>query len=338
MISSGLLGARVVAGHHRQVGSLAHHLTHDGTLALVAVPAAAEDDDDAALGQGARRLQRPLQRVIGVRVVHQRHPAIFLDALHAPRDALYPLDAFLDVATAEPSPQRHPGRGQNVLQVVRPEQRGLDVDVAGRRFQRGFDAVEAKLHASGRDFSRPSAAEFPGHAPGVADLVVDAGGIGVIAIHHRHAARRKVVVEELPLGLEVGLHVRVVVEMVAREVGEAAGPEGEPVHALLVERVAGHLHHHRVRAGVEHLPEEAVQRQRVRGGVRGLLRPAGEAHVDGADAAHRRASGRADGFEEVGRRRLPVGAGDGEEHQLVGRPLKNIGRDFRQRASRPTAP
>jgi hypothetical protein len=98
-----------------------------------------------------------------------------------------------------------------------------------------------------------------------------------------------------------------------------ARPEDEAVHPVLVQGVAAHLHHHRVAAGVEHLAEERVERERVGRGVGGLERAAREAGVDGPDPAGGRAPGGADALQQPGGGGLPVGAGDAEEHQLARR-------------------
>jgi hypothetical protein len=51
--------------------------------------------------------------------------------------------------------------------------------------------------------------------------------------------------EQTGLGRAVCLHVTVVVEMIAREIGEHGEIEGDAIHASLVERVRGNFHGNR---------------------------------------------------------------------------------------------
>src|SRR5690606_15203615 len=190
-----ILAARVVRGHHRHVGELTGHLTHQAALALVALAAATETHEDPTTGARTRRLQRTPERVVGVRVVHQHRRGPRLDPLHPARDAGDPLDAVLHVAAREAGAQRHACGAHDVLEVVRAEQLALHRHVAGRGLERRLDAVQRVLHVGRADLAGALAAELPGHALLAAQLVVDAHRLRVVAVDDRDAATREVVGE-----------------------------------------------------------------------------------------------------------------------------------------------
>ena len=76
------------------------------------------------------------------------------------------------------------------------------------------------------------------------------------------AVRRQQLGEE-PLGREIRLHIRVVIEMVAGEVGESGGGEREPVETELVEPMARGFERHMIDAGFRQHGEIAMQRHRI---------------------------------------------------------------------------
>ena len=59
-----------------------------------------------------------------------------------------------------------------------------------------------------------------------------------VGVEHRRAVPRQQLGEEAALGREIGRHVGVIIEMVARQVGERRRRQREPVEAELVEPVA----------------------------------------------------------------------------------------------------
>ena len=86
-----VLGARVVGGDDADVGQLGPDAAHQRALLAVAVAAAAEDADQPAAGDDARRAQDVLERVGRVRVVDEHREGLALvHGLEAPRNALRP--------------------------------------------------------------------------------------------------------------------------------------------------------------------------------------------------------------------------------------------------------
>jgi hypothetical protein len=111
----------------------------------------------------------------------------------------------------------------------------------------------------------------------------------------------------------------VVVEVVAREVAEDHGVELDAGGAVLGERVRADLEGAGAVAGIQHLPEHALQVQRLRGGEH-------DGVIDAADAVHHRAQQRAlltrrghDAGHEVCGGGLAVGPGDAHHAQLARR-------------------
>ena len=113
----------------------------------------------------------------------------------------------------------------------------------------------------------------------------------VVDAHHRSGCVRWRSGREQPrLGVEVVLHRRVEVEVVPRQVGEAADREVDAVDAPEAQRVAGHLHHHGVDALFDHQRQQGLQIGRLGGGQRARQVLARDPDADGADQA--RAPGR----------------------------------------------
>ena len=76
--------------------------------------------------------------------------------------------------------------------------------------------------------------------------------------------------EQQRLGLGVGLHGLVEVQMVLRQVREDAHPEADALHAVQHQRVGRHLHDRVRAAGVDHPAQELLQLIGVGRGVLGV--------------------------------------------------------------------
>ena len=154
----------------------------------------------------------------------------------------------------------------------------------------------------------------------------------VVAIEHGVARRRAAgAFEEQLLGGEVGFHVAVKIQMVARQVGEDGGVEVEAVDAAQCQGVGGDLHGDVRAARAFQFGEQAQQIERFRRRVDRLEHAAGQVILDGADHRGGLAGGAQHRIDQVRGGGLAVGPGDaGESEALVG-PPEEIARGERER-------
>ena len=149
----GIFGPRVVAGDDSAVGVPFGDLTHERTLALVAVAAASEDHDQLSAGEGARRLQGTLERIRRVRVVaeHRRVRRDMISSLPATCGTVPRRSRYYRRRLSE----RDCGcsGGQRVLDVDVADQGQRDIGGAARRH-------EPSTHFL-RSVNRTSSAECP---------------------------------------------------------------------------------------------------------------------------------------------------------------------------------
>ena len=93
-------------------------MAHAWPLALVAVAAAPEHDQDAARAERPQHIERPLQRVRRVRIVDQaQHTRRVGYAFEAARNPGHPADAGGNCVAVKPVGQRHAGGQQDIGQV-----------------------------------------------------------------------------------------------------------------------------------------------------------------------------------------------------------------------------
>ena len=310
---AGDFGPGIVGGDHGQIRAADADFAHDGTLRCVAVSAAAKDADDPALAEAAHGAQNVLQGVRGVGVINQ-NGIVFSGGRHD-------LDPALDA----------PGLRQRVggsLKVQTERKRAA---------QNGQGVVHRKaagdLNADGADPTLPVCVE--GHVVGAQDGV---GGIEVsgtlcgacqlfagslrhrpadgLVVHVEHADAAAV--KENRLGLPVGLHRLVKVQMVLGQVRERADGKGDAVHAVQAEGVRADLHHDVGAALLQHLGKQALERKALRGGSLGVQDLVADHVLDRADQTDLCAEDPFQhGFEQEGYGRLAVGSG----HADHGQPL-----------------
>ena len=105
-----------------------------------------------------------------------------------------------------------------------------------------------------------------------------------------------------------------------------------PVDPVLSQAVRGDLHRHRAHALVRHPREQPLQVRRL--GRRAVERHGApvDAHAGRPDHAGREPGGAEHRLQEVGRRRLPVRAGDADQRHALGRPAEE------RRGDRPHRP
>ena len=237
------LSSVTMARSARRGGDLAHHRP----LAAVAVAAAAEHHDQPAARRAAaaRAARSPARRACG----RNRHrPArrcggapTSCSRPGAPLSVSRAATARADVAAGRQRRGRaRPARceawkraGQRQLDVV-PRAQRLRASGAGRAgAARRVEQPQIAAACADRSSSRMPRAARRSRASGRSR--------SLSALSTAVRAGRQQLVEQPQLGREVGLHRAVIVEMVVRQVGEAAGGELHAVEPVLVEAVARRL-------------------------------------------------------------------------------------------------
>ena len=316
-----VLASGVVVGDDDSVGALLHRFRHLRPLAAVPLAAAAEHAPEVSLAQWLERGQRAVQGIGGMGVVHDdQWPRSASEPLHSARDRLgaaqppehgvepMPVQArdrdgcqqVVRVEAAEET-RRHrsiaPGRYD--LQREPPPFPG-DAAPDGRQRDRRRRCISER-QCDGFDAGRNRAEQVP------AERIVD---VDRCVRETRHLEQRR-------LGTRVGIHVRVVVEVIATEVGEYRGVDVDRLDAALVERVRRDLQDEGVEAVVSQCRELAMNLDRTRSGERHGLQPI---RGTGTQRAHDRAAIAAGSCREMGHARLAVGSG----HRSNGQALRRI--------------
>ena len=134
--------------------------------------------------------------------------------------------------------------------------------------------------------------------------------IAIVNADHCGAARHNQVFEQPQLGGEIGFDGRMIVEMVARQIGEGAGSDTDTIEPMLIEAVRGCFQRKMRDALAGQLVERAVQVDRIGRGQRAIVFTFGRHDADRADACGRMPERTPDLAGECGNRRLAAGAGD----------------------------
>ena len=136
---------------------------------------------------------------------------------------------------------RQPGGEQRIGGLIGAEQRQADIDrLAARGEHACAGAKRSAASSSSRSVSpaRPTVSDGAARASGRRDHLA---GVLAVGVDDGHAIRRQQLGEQAQLGGEVGLHRRVIVEVVAAEVGEGRGLQSDAIEPELVEAVRGRL-------------------------------------------------------------------------------------------------
>ena len=169
--------------------------------------------------------------------------------------------------------QGEAGRDEGVLDLELPDEG--QAQVPGAALEQEVHRLREALRPDGFDPQIPAAspdrADRPSCAFGRGDHPL---GIGAVGIDDRRAARRQQIGEQAQLGREILLDARVVVEMVAAEIGEARRGDPHAVEAALLDPVGGRLHGELGDALGGEPRQRLVQRHRIGGGQRAVLRAA----------------------------------------------------------------
>ena len=239
-------------------------MSHNGPLHGVPVAAAAKYRDDPAFAEILHGGKHVFQSVGGVGVVDK--DAVGLsgggDDLHPALDAggCFQSGGAVRQGNAQLSRNAHDRQG-----VVDGE---LSGDGKGHRrpflagYGRESNALCQKLQVFAPQGGGAVYARGQHRAGGRRE---NPARIAVVRIDHRQAAAA----EQLGLGLAVGVHGLVEVQMIFRQVGKGGDVKPDTADALQGNGMAGNLHHHVGASGVPHSGEQRLQFKAFRGGSLG---------------------------------------------------------------------
>ena len=310
-----VLGPGVVGGHHHEVRQLRRHAAHDGPLGPVPVAAAAEQGHGAALGKALHGAEDVLQAVRGVGVVDQDRVVLSRrgDHLHPP---LHMGNRGQRPGTLFQGNAQGQGRAQHIQRIIyHKSARNANFDGRPAIFRH---RVEGDVVRREKDVLRPQVRR------GVLCVEVPpAGGVLQQPLHPRVvgvADTHVAVLEQDGLGVAVGLHGLVEIQVVLGQIGEDAHRVVDAVHPVQRQSVGGGLHHHMGAAGGAHPGKQLLELQGLRRGALGGHHLVADQILVGADQAHLGPQLLfQDGLQQVSGGSLAVGAGDGHHGHAVRR-------------------
>ena len=141
----------------------------------------------------------------------------------------------------------------------------------------------------------------------------DAPALRPVQVDDGRAPRRQQVAEEAQLRLEVILDGRMIVEMVAAEIGEGGRGQPHPVEAALVDPVRGGFHRQMRDSVPGEVPERLVQGDGAGRRQRAVIGALCRHDADRAEARARMAGGLEELACELGDRAFPAGSGHSDD-------------------------
>ncbi len=154
----------------------------------------------------------------------------------------------------------------------------------------------------------------------------------VIGNDDRGSVRLHQIGEQAQFRAKIVFDGRMIVHVIARQIGERAGVDAHTIQPVLVEAVRGRLERQMRHAFAGDLVQRLVQRNRIRGRQRAVDRSLRRDEADGADACRRKPLPHPDLPGERCDRRLAAGAGDRSDSLRLARIEARRGQ--RQRATR----
>ena len=321
-----VLGPRVVGGHHHKVRQLRRHAAHNRPLGPVPVAAAAEQGHGASLGKalhGAKNILQTIRRVGVVdqdRVVLSRCGDHFHPPLHMGNCSQHPGALFQRNAQSQ-------SRTQHIQRIIYHKPAG-NANFDGRAAIL-CHRIEGDVVRRKGDMLRPQVCR------GVLCIeVLPTCGVlqqplcpGIVGVADAHVA----VLEQDGLGVAVGFHGLVEIQVVLGQVGENAHRVVDTVHPIQRQSVGGCLHHHMGAAGRAHPGKQLLELQGLRCGTLSGHHLVADQILVGADQAHLGPQLLfQDGLEQIGGGGLAVGAGDGHHGHAVCRMAVIVGGHHRQ--------
>ena len=323
-----VLAPRIVVGDDDVVGGGGGDRAHQRPLARIAVAAGAEHQPQPAGNMGSDRGARGGQRVGGVGIVDIDHRA-------GPRH-----HRALEPAAHRPDAGQI-GEGRGGIAAGGDDQRGGDegvrrlvrADQWQRHGMTGATPVERDVLPQRRTPPGEDAQRAVGNAGAFAILGDDGdrrdtarggsrnhrcGALATVRPYHRRPVGIDNLGEQAQLGGEIAVHVAVIVEVIARQVGECRGSDRQPLGAKLGQSVARRFERDMAQpfagetANIAQEGDDVGRRQSGRYGV------VGGGHAERADR-RRAVPGEAPQLTgQLDRRGLAVGPGDGDGYGRKG--------------------
>ena len=171
--------------------------------------------------------------------------------------------------------------------------------------------------------------------------VEHAPAVRIVAAHDRDRVRalaaRQYLGEQPQLRREVVFHRRVIVEMVAAEVGEHAGAEAERIDAPFGDSNRRHLRRRMTHALALHLRERGFEIDRLRRRQSAVNFPGPDENSDRADNSRGHPGRLEDRREDVAGRGLAAGPGDADQIDALARRAEKPRRGRAHQQARPLA-
>ena len=307
----GILRARIVIGDDDDVGKPRRHFTHDRAFALVAVAAAAENRDDTARRERSDRSQHIFQRIRLMGIIHIGKRAVFRLA-HQFQPAGSADQLFKRL-------HRHSGGNAGGHGKTGRHERIGHLKIAGEwnihlvdhAVMMHFDHLfmTEMLHPFQRQVIALAAdsANIKARITSGADRLLRPRIVGE---DHRRCALFHQRIEQPHLRGHIVLNGRMIIHMIAAEIGETGRCKLHAIEAALVEAVARSLHRRMRYAFGGKLGQKRMQRYRIRRRQRAIILAAGRNDTRRADLRSGMAGKGPDLPHERGDRGLSSRAGD----------------------------
>ena len=236
-----IFAARIVVGNDDVVGILGGDRAHQRALAGIAVAAGAEHDDKSSLRIGPQGLQRFRQRVRLVRVIDEnRRSLIFADALQPSLRAFEMFERGEDLFRLAAGADRKTGCDNRVLDLEFADQRQMNGITAPAMLK--LEPLREALDGACGDANALACAIAVAADRDQPQFPFRSGldhGLRAIMIgrDHRSAVRDDEIAKQPKFCAKIMRDVRMVIHVVARQIGEGARTDTHTIKPILIEPV-----------------------------------------------------------------------------------------------------
>ena len=265
----------------------------------------------------AQSFQHFFQGIRGMRVIHHHQRQLTTaKTLHTPDRALQLRQEGKNFIQRVVQTKQRANYGQQVAQVEATEQRAAQIALALRGHQTSTHTVIIETGFAAIDVSR-AVIQAVADQPRLMGRASQLAAKDVVQIDHPATQIRPG--EQFGLGGAVGFHRTVIVEVIARQVGEHCHVEVQCGYAALLQAVGGNFHGHGASTGLLEVGKDGLHRYRIRRGVAAAFQSLMEAGTQGADdtaTLAKQVQGLGQQLADAG---LAVGAGDANQTQSAAR-------------------